>query len=177
MASEVVDTNVLVIADSHGPGGSEGCALECIDLLESIPHTGAVVLDVEGEIVDEYTGATARWTNDPAAPSRAFLDWLAEEMFQSDGRVALVPAKDGDGNYALPSSLAGLIDPSDEKFLATAWQASAQLRQAGDRAWWFHRDDIRASGLDIVFHCAAMMSASAKRHFGADSCGGCAATG
>ena len=172
--TEVVDTNVLVIADGHGPDGSEACQAECIDLLESIPATGFVALDADGEIVAEYSSTTARWTNDPSALSRVFLNWLAQELYQSDGRVLLVDAREDQGDYALPPPLAGLIDPSDEKFLATAWQADAQLRQAGDRGWWFHREDIRRCGLNIVFHCAASMSASAVLHFGSDSCGGCA---
>lgn len=165
----VIDTNVPIVANGRpDPSGgsarpSTECQLAAIGLLEELLDRGQAVVDLEGEILEEYR----RYLNPSGQPG------VGDRFFQAilqRGRVERVPLpRDDDGEYAdfpRDPELA-TFDRTDRKFAALARREQVPVANATDSDWLDHREALARHGIEVHFVCGC----DRNRWFASDPAG------
>ncbi len=154
MTRFVVDTNVPIVANGHANHGrvpSIECRVSTIQFLNWILDTGKVLLDIEGEIQEEYR-TYLNPSGQPGVGDRFYLEVLRSAPSKIE-RHELPRGLDGE-YLDLPRPLieAG-FDRSDRKFAALAKRTTATVANATDSDWFIHRETIVAAGIGLNFIC------------------------
>lgn len=168
---KIVDTNVLRVANGDTAQASPECVLACLSLLNQLRQQGGLVLDEDGEILNEYY-RNARANGQPGVGD-AFLHWCLLN-FANPALCELVPITPHDqrGYEEFPDDPAlATFDRSDRKFVAVAlahYSATGQmptLHNATDSDWAHppHYAAFRKHGLRLVFECPDYLSAPTAR--------------
>lgn len=149
----VVDTNVPIVANGRPDPQESGrkpsieCRLAAIGFLEDLHDRGRAVVDLEGEIVDEYR----RHLNASGQPGVG--DRFYQTILQQGQRVPLPRGDDGEyADFPRDPDLAG-FDRSDRKFAALARRIRVPVANATDSDWLDHRDTLARHGIEIHFVC------------------------
>jgi hypothetical protein len=156
MSRFVVDTNVPIVAngrpdpkDNRVP--SIDCRIACVTRLEKILKSGKVLLDLAGEIQDEYR-TYLRPSGQPGVGDRFYQEVLNSAPKKIE-RVEL-PKRDDDEFADLPQALIDAnFDPSDRKFAALAIRGQAPVVNATDSDWLNHRTMLENHGIRVEFLC------------------------
>jgi hypothetical protein len=152
-----IDTNVAIVANgSLDPGQAGGrptvsCRLASIEFLIDVMSTGQVVIDVAGEIQEEYR----RHLNPRGQPGVGDRFYL-EIVNSNPARVARVELqKRDDGEYAsLPQILIDTkFDRSDRKFAAIAAQEGVPVVNSIDSDWVHHQNELKAAEIVVRHLC------------------------
>ncbi len=149
----VVDTNVLVVANTASPSSqvSISCIEACVDLLDKIKEAHTLVLDRNRLILGEYERQAL---TKQVGPGQAFMKWLYSNLFT--GRcdmIDITPQGNSFTEFPQDDALAG-FDPSDHKFVAVALTHPAKppIYNATDSDWAQHYSAL-AKYVRIEFLC------------------------
>lgn len=148
----VVDTNVSIVANGRNTNASINCRIAAIDFLNTLLKQGRAILDLGGEIQEEYH----RYLSPEGQPGVGdlFYKTILESAPTRVERIEL--SKNGTGDFddfPVGRSLEG-FDRSDRKFAAAARKSEAPVANATDRrSWYAYRDALAANGIAIEFVC------------------------
>ena len=167
---QVVDTNVLVVANGRS-GGSLACARNCARSLLNIKHFGAIVIDEGDRILSEYR-AHCSLAGQPGLGD-SFIRWIHDNLGREElvCRVAL-SLKSDNGDFAEFPEHPELteFDPTDKKFVAVAntHQDKPPILQASDTKWWGWKEALQACGITVEFLCQDEIQAAFEHKFKVD---------
>lgn len=167
---QVVDTNVLVVANG-GDGGSHECATNCARALLNIKHFGTIVIDEGDRILSEYR-ANCSLAGQPGLGD-SFIRWVHDNRGRGElVQMVALTQREGGGDFAeFPEGQElAEFDPDDKKFVAVsnAHQDKPPILQASDSKWWGWKDPLMSSGITVVFLCPDEIQAACHRKFGVD---------
>jgi hypothetical protein len=151
--ANVVDTNVLIIANGYGeyPANCIRACKGCLDETAS----GIIVIDDAGLIVREY-----RRNINPSGqpgPGDIFLIWLMQNMWDHERceQVRITPIEDGSfAEFPTDPDLAN-FDRSDRKFVAVALTSAnePEIVNAADSDWEHAQPTLERNGVRLRFLC------------------------
>lgn len=152
MSAVVIDTNVLVMANSP-VGATVHCATACSDALRNA-RNGVIVLDDKFRILKEYKKNVSE-TGQPGAGDQ-FLLWLLRN--RTNDQVECVPLTErGVNDYEEFPTDPDLekFDPSDRKFVAVALGSrnNPEILYATDRGWRRFHEPLKRSGVRVKCLC------------------------
>lgn len=163
MTAEVVDTNVLVVANGRETHARPACRKACSDqlgrfgALAGSPERIQVLLDDDWGIIREYLN-NARSSGEPGVGD-GFLLWVLTNRTNADlvREVHLTPrSNDAESFLEFPEDpdLAG-FDRADRKFVAVAIASGLEpsILNATDSDWWDHRAALERNGVRVAFLC------------------------
>lgn len=153
---QVVDTNVLVVANGRN-GGSYACARNCARALLDIKHFGVIVIDDGDLILSEYR-THCSLSGQPGLGD-SFIRWIHDNCGRGElVHMVALTRREGGGDFAEFPEHPELaeFDPADKKFVAVAnaHQDKPPILQASDSKWWDWKDPLMSSGITVEFLCA-----------------------
>lgn len=151
---QVIDTNVLLIANGSHEDISPECMAECIrQLLQA--QKNITVVDDRFRIIEEYFHKTS--PNQPKGTGDVFLKWLLQNSCNSSYVETVTITDNGEEGFKeFPDpSLQDLFDAPDRKFVAVANAHPDKpiILQAADCKWldWWQR--LADAQVQIKFVC------------------------
>jgi len=163
---QVIDTNVILVANGQHDDVSSDCIEICIlQLVEARKHV--TVVDDGHRIIGEYLRKTK--PNQPKGPGDSFLKWLLQNrMNTSCVEVVKITEYSEDVFEEFPDAdLQNRFDPADRKFIAVAHAHPDKpvLLQAADCKWvdWWER--LSNYGLHVKFLCKQDVARFYSRKF------------
>lgn len=156
MSRCVVDTNVAVVAngrpdptDPRPP--SIPCRIAAVTFLMKVEKKGRVLLDVEGEIQNEYR----RHLNPRGAPGVGdrFFQIVLHSSPNLVERVDLPKRPDGEYEHLPQTLIDAGFDPSDRKFAALACKEGVPVHNATDSDWIEHSVTLAKEGIQVDNLC------------------------
>ena len=160
MMTEIVDTNVALVASGKMEDTSRDCELACIDRIEQITMGEVkLALDDRRRIIEEYRKKLS--PDGQPGVGDAFLKWV-EINWANPKRCVRVPITPIEGSETefkeFPDDPAlQKFDPDDRKFVAVALAHPEKppILEAMDRRWWELRDALHQNGVTVEFICEA----------------------
>jgi len=150
----VVDTNVFAVADGHHEHASPHCVAACTALVEKIAAGHPIAVDDGDRIFLEYLGRL-----DASKAAGKLVKRLYSLRF--GGRVCelvrITPAACLPAMFNEVPAMLHTFDNDDQKFIAVATEAGADIYAGLDGEWWDRRADFVAEGITVHFVCAADM--------------------
>lgn len=153
--TEIVDTNVILVANRQHQDVSNDCILACMTRLEQIMKGGRIAIDDGFHVLNEYQNKTS-----PQVGKRAgdlFVKWALQNHANPSrcDRVPLVehPIR-GFDSFPDDPRLAN-FDPPDRKFVAVSAAHSDRppIAQATDSKWLGWEMALHHHGISVVFIC------------------------
>jgi hypothetical protein len=165
MIGEVLDTNVLAVANDRGTHAPSACIQACIRAILSIQREKLIVIDDGWRILGEYQ-RNASSSGQPGVGD-AFLLWLLRNHANPDRceRVSITPRSGTDDDFnEFPDdpALEG-FDRADRKFVAVALASvwNPEVLNATDTDWHLYRETLARHGVRIRFLCPELMISGA----------------
>lgn len=162
---QVIDTNVLIVANEMHEGVSPECVIACVEALDRVRTHGRVVVDDGYEILSEYGRKTAPNTGNRVGD--AFLKWLYQNVGNPERveRVSIEKhARKGYVQFPDDEELSE-FDHSDRKFVAVAavHQNQPPILQGTDSKWVEWAERLSAHGIKVRFLCPGDVKKFIKR--------------
>lgn len=155
MKYEVVDTNVLVVANGDRTQAGHECQVASAEKLLDTRNKHSLVLDTSMEILQEYQRQLHRQTGEPG-PGHLFYNWVASS---GDHRFVELNSHARRGFEAFPSDAAlETFDWDDRKFVAAAivsGRTQTRIINAVDSDYLLHQVALREAGVVIQELCPA----------------------
>lgn len=153
MKYEVVDTNVLVVAEGERTGAGDLCQKRAAQKLLSVRDNGSLVLDTAMEILREYHGALLPGTGEPG-PGQLFYIWVASS---GDHKLVELHPHPHRGFEAFPADpRLGTFDWDDRKYVAaaiTSGRTKTRIVNAVDSDYGLHQVAFEEAGVSIQELC------------------------
>jgi hypothetical protein len=153
MKRRVVDTNVGIVANGKDTNATMACRLAALDALASILNQGSIVVDMAGEMQEEYRKYFSP-SGQPGVGDRFFQTVLMNFA----GRVERVELEKGaDGafvDFPADGDLVG-FDFSDRKFAAAARKLNVPVLNAVDSDWLDYYEALLRNGIAVDFVCGS----------------------
>ncbi len=162
MIAEVVDTNVLQVANDRDTHAPLGCVHTCTVALRALQEGKRIVIDDDWRILREYLH-NALESGQPGVGD-AFLKWVLQNQANPERceRVRITPRGAGADDFdEFPDDPElATFDPSDRKFVAVALASDhgPAILNATDTDWSIARDALGRHGLTITFLCPELLS-------------------
>lgn len=154
--TEVVDTNVILIANRQHPDVSEGCVVECMTRLERIMKDGRIAIDDAFRVLREYQHKTT-----PHIGKRAgdvFVKWVLRNHANASrcDRVGLVAHTTRLFESFPEDPRLETFDAPDRKFVAVAAAHPQRptIAQAADSKWLGWAPALAEHGIAVDFLCS-----------------------
>lgn len=156
MTNFVVDTNVILAANSQHPELSPACVVTCAKKLQDVMTSGVIVIDDGFEILKEYQKKSNH--KGGKRPGDAFLKWLLQNSRNPKfcQQVSITLSGVPDKYVDFPDQiLQDEFDPPDRKFVAAAHAhgGGPLILQAADCKWVRWNDRLKASGVSVDYLC------------------------
>lgn len=149
----VIDTNVAIVANGINTHASKQCQLNCIETLSDITEQkrSKVAIDSLGLIVDEYSRHLS-YSGQPGVGD-LFFKYIHDHHYDEEFvlRVTINKSDENRGFIELPEND---LDPSDQKFLATAVVSRSKIINATDGDWAEHGQLLELLGIEVSQLCA-----------------------
>lgn len=155
MTCEIVDTNVVLVANGQHEGVSPECVAACALRLQKIMQGGRIALDSQFLILQEYLNKTTPKLG--ARPGDAFVKWVLQNRANAN-RVDCIPivenASRGFDSFPENEDLED-FDPPDRKFVAVACAHPSlpPILQAADSKWLGWLDALNMHSVEVDFLC------------------------
>jgi hypothetical protein len=155
MKTQIVDTNVILVANVKHPDVDPACITACAKALEAIKLSGRVAIDDRFRILKEYMNKTdaAHGNGD----GDVFVKWLLN--VKADRRhcdqIGL-QAHQVRGFESFPDDPElETFDPSDRKFVAVACAHPERppILEAADSKWLDWAAALKRHGVEVIFIC------------------------
>lgn len=156
MATVVIDTNVLLVANRQHADVSPACIAECVQRLQAVQGGKDVVVVDDGfRILGEYLHKTS--LNPPKGVGDVFLKWLLRNTGQSRHVQQVRITELAKNKFAeFPdAALQPRFDAPDRKFAAVAYAHPRKppIWQAADCKWLDWWRELAAAGVKVEFLC------------------------
>ncbi len=161
----VIDTNVLLVANSAHPDVTPECEIACIQSLEHVRTHGIAVIDEGFEILREYERKTAPNTGNQVGDG--FVKWIYQNA-ATPSLVERVPievhTERGFAEFPDDDELTE-FDREDRKFVAVslAHRKRPPILQATDSKWTEWASQLLVHGVKVKFLCPADVAKFIKR--------------
>lgn len=163
----VVDTNVILIANNAHAAASPECVIACVNKLNEVMKSGALVLDDGYRILREYQKKTS--PRKAKGVGDLFVDWALRHQLQTKWvhLVALTEYKEYQYAEFPDPDLEPLFDPPDRMFPAVSHNHPGHppIWQAGDCKWLDWWPALDARGIKVEFLCRADICRFYKKKF------------
>lgn len=145
----VVDSNVPIVANGSHTNASPDCRLKAIDFLEKMIAEGTLIVDLSGEVEEEYRKNLSM--GQPGVGNRFYQAFMTIAI----RRLERIDISKTEGEYDdFPKTRAlAKFDLSDRKFVALSLASKAPVANALDSDWLDHRDELVKCGVPIDFVC------------------------
>lgn len=161
MTASIVDTNVLVVANGGNaqanaePTGA--CRLAAIDVLEDIKDRRTVLLDADGEILDEYRKHCS-YAGQPGVGDQ-FFRW-AHQNAPMLTNVSLTPHSDRRYDEFPSDQALASFDYDDRVFVAVAIAGPKPNRilNAVDSDYSLHLTALSNAGITVAELCPSLLT-------------------
>ena len=154
--TEIVDTNVILIANGQHPGVSEDCLETCIERLLALKQHGRYAIDDAFEILKEYQHKT-----EPRRGSRVgdqFVLWVLQNKANTKrcDQIHIVPDPEREWEEFPDDADLSDFDRPDRKFVAVAIRhpEHPSILQAADAKWLGWNSALKRHGVAVDFLCA-----------------------
>lgn len=149
----VVDTNVLVVANSASSQAAPECEQAAIDFLEACIGSSVIILDSTFEIFDEYKRYCS-FKGQPGIGDRFFLHLHRTQADPRYVQFVDIHPLEGGSYHEVPQSLRD-FDPADHKFIAAvvADDYNAVIVNCVDSDWSNASIQLRAEHIDVAELC------------------------
>lgn len=169
MTVQVVDTNVILVANGQHPDVSPECVMNCVVALQSVMKSGKLALDDGFEILLEYQNKTQPKKGN--RPGDAFVKWALNNRCNAElvDQVTLQGHdKRGFESFPHDPDLAN-FDIPDRKFVAVsgAHPGKPPIAQAADSKWLDWAPALQRHGIKVAFLCQADIRRFHENKFGA----------
>jgi hypothetical protein len=116
---QVIDTNVILVANGKHSDASPACQIECIQQLH-VAKKSVTVVDSQYRILGEYLNKTR--PNQPKGPGDVFLKWLLQNTANKKHVETVdITEQRSESFVEFPDqSLQAEFDAADRKFVAVA---------------------------------------------------------
>ncbi|WP_296188000.1 hypothetical protein [Pseudomonas sp. UBA1879] len=155
MKLRVVDTNVILAANSAHSDISDECMASCITKLYELKANGIVVIDDGYRILREYQHKTD--SKKCKGPGDVFLKWLLQNNANAKHchQVAISEYEEHKFHEFPVPELEKNFDAPDRKFaaVANAHPQKPSILQAADSKWLDWHDDLKQAGINVDFVC------------------------
>lgn len=153
--TQIVDTNVILIANRQHDDVSAECVANCARHLSTIMKGGRIAVDDAFRVLKEYQNKTN--ANRSKGPGDTFVKWVLQNLANPArvDRVRLEPdAERGFASFPEDERLAN-FDPPDRKFVAVACAHPERppISQAADSKWLGWNAALQAHGVRVEFLC------------------------
>ena len=153
MKYEVVDTNVLVVAEGERTDAGDLCQKRAAQKLLSVRDNRSLVLDTTMEILREYQRALTSRGGEPG-PGQLFYFWVASS---GDHKLVELHPHPQRGFEAFPADpRLETFDRDDRKFVAaaiTSGRTDTQVVNAVDSDYSLHQAAFEEVGVSIQELC------------------------
>lgn len=154
MSTVVIDTNVLLVANTSHEDVSPECVMSCTQALWNIQSDpgSKVVTDDGWRILSEYQNKT--YPNQPKGVGDVFLKWLLQNSARVE-QVALTEINTDEFAEFPDPELQEKFDPPDRKFVAVAnaHPDKPPVLQAADCKWLDWWSALKSTGIEVQFLC------------------------
>jgi hypothetical protein len=155
LETEIIDTNVVLVANGQHPDVSPGCIAESALRLQKIMQKGRFAVDDAFRILSEYQNKTQPKTGN--RPGDAFVKWTLRNNFNTQ-RCDQISIRDHPerGFESFPDDQdLRQFDPSDRKFVAVAvaHPNHPPIIQAADSKWITWAPILKRYGIEVEFIC------------------------
>ena len=156
-----MDTNVAVVANGRADQAGPECVVSCIQALRQIRDGRCLLLDDEGQILQEYRNNLH--PSGQRGLGEAFFQWLWNNQANSQ-HCRMVPVTshaDREFEEFPDDQCLASFDRDDRKFVAVvlASGTSPMVLNASDTDWWHHRRALERHGVRVDFLCRDLMTA------------------
>jgi hypothetical protein len=160
MDGEVVDENVLVVANGRVSDRSLDCQLACIDALLAIQRQGSLVLDAKGRILGAYA-RHCNWKGAPGVGDEFFR--YAYDFAPQLRQVQLEEDQGGDYLAFPPDPRLSSFDSDDRKWVAAVLEAGPDsvIINAADSDYREHHTALADNGVVVVELCESELKRAA----------------
>lgn len=150
---KILDTNILIFANDPYSAVDKNVPVECLEqcalLVQQIQQSGCIVLDEDGEIINEYMNNLGH-AGKPGLGA-AFAKWVFNNQFSSPNILRV------DVNSTHITTIDALLlqscDPSDKKFLYTSRSSGASIVQSADCKWLLWETLLFQQGVALEYIC------------------------
>jgi hypothetical protein len=151
----VVDTNVILIANSQHPAVSASCIASCATRLHGIVKEGRIAIDDCYRVLTEYQNKTSPRVG--KRPGDSFVKWLLRNNANPDrcDQITLVDHPERVFESFPDDARLATFDPPDRKFvaIAAAHPIRPPILQASDSKWLDWNVVLEELGLPVEFLC------------------------
>ena len=159
----VMDTNVAAVANRMAEQAQDRCVEECIKALEDIRSSRRIVLDEDGDILDEYLKIIRDWSG---RVGDVFLKEIFDNQANEARCVKVALASHDKRRYVeFPDDpdLTG-FDQDDRKFVAVscAIGTNPPILNASDTDWWHYRHALKRNGIRVKHLCPELMRSGTR---------------
>lgn len=148
----VVDTNVPIVANGRDTNASVDCRLAAVKFLSRLCLRGITVLDLGGEIQEEYR-RNLNPRGQPGVGDR-FYQIILHSAPSHVERVDLpIDPLTGEYNDFPRAPALANFDTSDRKFAAAARRCGVPIANATDTGWLDHYPALKANGIMVELVC------------------------
>jgi hypothetical protein len=158
--TNVIDTNVLLVANGQHANISEECLKACVERLLSIQSRGRVVIDDKHEILSEYLKKTEPQKGNKVGDM--FLLWLLQNKTNLTKCDQVPIERNSSREWESFPHDPRLVDfdREDRKFVAVSAQHPEHppILQAADTKWLGWAPGLKAHGIVVEFLCPTDLS-------------------
>jgi hypothetical protein len=151
----VIDTNVILVANSLHDDVSDECISRCVNRLREIMSSGRVVIDDRHLVISEYMNKLN--VKSGKLPGDVFVKWLLRNLRNENYVVQVTINETGESLFAefANKQLERRFDPPDRKFVAVAMahRDRSEILQAADCKWLDWWRDLEDDGVVVHFMC------------------------
>jgi hypothetical protein len=156
-ATNVVDTNVIRVANRQHEGVSPDCVRNCVMALERIKTAARIAIDAHYVIVREYQKEPRK--RNGRGPGDAFVKWVLQNknnVARCDQVVLTTSSERGYENFPDHAQLAD-FDAPDRVFVAVAAAHPDRppILEAADARWVRWKPVLQECGVPVKLMCVA----------------------
>ena len=168
ITSDIVATNVVLVANGQHAGVSAECVMACALTLQGVMRSGKLALDDGFRILLEYQNKTQ--PKKANRPGDAFVKWALNNRSNTKWveQVTLVE-HDERGFESFPDDPdLATFDAADRKFVAVsgAHPDKPSIAQATDSKWLGWAPALQRHGIGVTFLCLADIQRFHAKKFG-----------
>lgn len=166
--TQIVDTNVVLVANGQHTDVSPQCVIDCATKLQAIIRSGRIALDSGYLILKEYQNKTQ--PRQGKGPGDAFVKWALQNNANTAKCDQVHIVEHGmRGFESFPDDAAlSAFDNPDRKFVAVAitHPEHPPILQAADSKWLDWESDLAGHGVCVDFICVDDIKRFHRNKFG-----------
>jgi hypothetical protein len=168
IATKIIDTNVILVANGQHHDVSPSCRAECALALQTIMQKGRFAIDDKFLILSEYQNKTQPKIGN--RPGDAFVKWALQNN-ANKAKCDRVPLKQdsGRGFESFPDdSKLNKFDEPDRKFVAVSASHAEHppIVEAADSKWLDWAPTLQKYGIEVEFICKTDIERFHRNKFG-----------